>query len=262
MLVLSKKIENQLIFKYKFTFCTLVTKYAEYEEMINSAKNAGFDGIDVEYLYFDNKNSNVYDGYSGINRAIREAQGEYLIFCHQDIIFHDDQRYQLEQCLTELEVLDSTWAIAGNAGRDEHGYCAVRISDPNGANVREGQFPYSVSSLDENFLVINRKNNIGCSVGLSGFHLYGTDLCLNAIDLGYKAYAIDFHLLHKSVGTLDKSFFDSREQFIEFYRLRRQTKVIYTMCTIFLISKYKILLRLFDKTEKFRKKIIKFKKYL
>lgn len=68
-----RKIQNELTFSYKFTFCTLVTKYEEYREMIGSARNIGFNGTNVEFLFFDNIKSNKYDCYSGINRAIREA---------------------------------------------------------------------------------------------------------------------------------------------------------------------------------------------
>lgn len=104
------KIEADFFFEKKFTFCTLVTRFDEYIEMVESAKKAGFDD-DIEYIYFDNEESNQFDGYSGINRALKVAQGEYLIFCHQDILFNYDQRPQLEKCLHELEGKDPNWVI-------------------------------------------------------------------------------------------------------------------------------------------------------
>ena len=74
------KIEDDLIYTKIFSFCTLVTRLDEYMEMVESAQGAGFDGEDVEFLYFDNREINKYDGYSAINRAIKEAKGKYLIF--------------------------------------------------------------------------------------------------------------------------------------------------------------------------------------
>lgn len=246
-------------FSYKFTFCTLVTKYDEYKEMVLSAKKVGFDGEDVEFLYFDNFNSNGFDGFNGINRAIKEARGEYLIFCHQDILFNYDDRKNLENCIQELEEIDSRWAVAGNAGVREDGRAIMRITDPNNINVQRGGFPGEVVSLDENFLVINRKQSISCSTYLSGFHLYGTDICQNAIDMGLKSYVINFHLLHKSPGNIDDSFYKSREKFINFYNKRKKPKLIWTMCTVFYISNNKLInfLYKFNFVIKLNKKIKK-----
>lgn len=265
---ISKKIEDKLIFSYKFTFCTLVTRRDEYNEMVLSAKKAGFDDEDVEFLYFDNFQSNKFDGFSGINAALRVSNGEYLIFCHQDILFNYDKKDKLEQCLQELEELDSKWAIAGNAGIRNDGKAIMRISDPNHNNLKRGNFPEKVISLDENFIVINRKLNVSCSYGLSGFHLYGTDLCQNALDLGLNSYVIDFHLLHKSGGNVDENFYKSRSEFIKFYENRVQTKLIWTMCTAFIVSNFKFINSIINsdlmlkKVRKILKKINKYRNIL
>lgn len=120
--------------------------------MVESAKQKGFD---VEFLYFDNDASNQFDGFSGVNRAIKAAQGKYLIFCHRDILFKYDNREHLEKCLEQLSMLDPHWAVAGNAGRCMNGRQYVRISDPHGDSINEGPFPQEVMSVDENFFIIN-----------------------------------------------------------------------------------------------------------
>lgn len=258
-----RKIEGNLKFLYKFTFCTLVTNIEEYNDMVESAKKAHFVGHDIEYLYFNNKDSNQFDGFNGINRAIKEANGEYLIFCHQDILFSFDTRDILENRINELEEFDAKWAVAGNAGVRYDGKAIMRISDPNNKDIQRGEFPGKVISLDENFLVINRKQSVYCSTGLSGFHLYGTDLCQNAIDLGLSAYAINFHLLHKSAGNIDDSFYLARSEFIKFYNVRKKYKVIWTMCTVFYVSssvfnsfiyRFKFIIELDKKINKYFKK--------
>lgn len=229
-------------FDKQFSFCTLVTRYDEYLEMVDSAKQAGFSGNDVEFLYFDNKISNQYDGYSGINKALRAVQGKYLIFCHQDILFKFDTRAILEQRIRELEALDAHWAVAGNAGKNKFGQVKIRISDAGYSDLKEGSFPSEVMTLDENFLIINRQENIACSPVLSGFHIYGTDLCQNASALGLKNYVIDFHLYHKSPGRVDQSYFDAQKAFMQLQYHRKQSQFIWAMCSSFFVSSSKFLL--------------------
>lgn len=228
-------------FSKRFSFCTLVTRYDEYLEMVDSAKQAGFSGPDVEFLYFDNKQSNQYDGYSGINKAIRMARGEYLLFCHQDILFKFDNRKKLEKLLIELNDTYPEWAIAGNAGKDKNGRVHMVISEPDKPNIRQGYIPSEVISLDENFLIINRKNNIACTTIFKGFHLYGVDLCENARRLGLKSYVIDFHLLHKSSGKVDPSYEELQKEYIKWWGQNNRSRFIWAMCSNFFISSNSIM---------------------
>lgn len=232
-----RKIEGNLTFSKKYTFCTLVTRFNEYMEMVESAKHAGFDQDDVEFLYFDNKESNKFDGYNGINRALREAKGQYLIFCHQDILFNYDNRECLDQRIKELELIDAHWAVAGNAGKNEFGYTFIRISDPSFSNLSLGQFPEQVMSLDENFLIINRYHNLATTeFYLKGFHLYAIDLCQNAKNLGLKSYVINFHLYHKSPGNVDESYFKLQNSYKRLQYERKQAQFFWAMCSQFYVS--------------------------
>lgn len=241
MTLLVKQIEKERIFTKKITFCTLVTRKAEYLEMVASAKKSGFDTEDVEFLYFNNAESNDFDGFNGLNRAIKEAQGEYLIICHQDVLFNFDSREDLQLRLDQLSILDPDWAVAGNAGRNKHGKHFVRITDPHGDNINEGPFPQEVISIDENFFIINQKMNLAASYGLKGFHLYGLDICQNAFYLGLKCYVIDFHLFHKSGGNPDKTYSDLQRDYIQLVKKRKAGQWYFPMCSVFFISSNTIL---------------------
>lgn len=232
------KIEDDLIYTKIFSFCTLVTRLDEYMEMVESAQRAGFDGEDVEFLYFDNREINKYDGYSAINRAIKEAKGKYLIFCHQDVLFKHDKRKDLEQKILDLSLLDPKWALAGNAGINHKGQMVLRISDPNGNFQKKGQTPSTVLSLDENFIIFNQSINNSCSYGLTGFHLYGIDLCHHAEQLGLSSYVIDFNLYHKSAGNKDRQFNICRKASIDFYGHQKKRIVFWTVCTIFFSTSF------------------------
>lgn len=218
-----------------------MTDFHEYTEMIDSAKNKGFNTNDIEFLYFDNIGNNTFDGFNGINRAIREAKGEYLVFCHQDILFEFDNREKLDKCMLELESLDSNWSVAGNAGKNHMGDSKVRITDPNWENLSLGKFPERVMGVDENFIIINRKHSFGCSTNMSGFHLYGIDLCQNAASLGLNTYVVDFHLRHKSGGNLSKEFFESALKYRELQIKRKIPQIVWTICTRFYVSNNRVL---------------------
>lgn len=241
MLPSFSKLDTSGGFAKKYSFCTLVTNFDEYLEMIQSAKLAGFDREDVEYFYIDNIGQNSEDGFSGINKAFKNVRGKYLIFCHQDIVFKFDNINKLDECIADLEAKDPNWAVVGNAGKKENGEIILRITDPHGDNSKLGNFPEEVVSLDENFLVLNRSLSLSTSFDLEGFHLYGLDICRNANYLGYKNYVIDFHLLHKSGGKIDHSFIKAQHAYSILEHTRKNRNFYTTTCTNFYVSSSSIL---------------------
>jgi hypothetical protein len=225
--------------------------------MVQTARDAGFNGADVEFLYFDNSEENNIDAFHGVNRTIRIARGEILIFCHQDIRFEFDDRNCLDRRIKEVENLDENWAVLGNAGKTKYGSDVIRITDPYGKNLKTGSFPAEVFSLDENFLVINRRQNLFCSPQLRGFHLYGTDLCQNANYLGLCSYVIDFHLKHQSAGHADASYFELQKQYIKLLSQRKKPSFIHAMCSDLFASSSTLMIRLlnFTRVLKFHRKL-------
>jgi hypothetical protein len=230
------KALNGISFDFEFSICTLVTKLSEYTEMINSFYRAGFRDEFCEFLYIDNTLKNNFDGYQGLNIFLRSAKGKYIIICHQDILLDFDSIDVLRLRIDELNSMDPNWAVLGNAGFENFNSKAVCISDPYGDFQRLGCFPMKCKSLDENFLVIKSEANIAASHDLIGFHLYATDLCLNANSLGWNSYVIDFHLRHKGAGTIDNLFLNSKVEFIKKHRKNRNSYAIRTTCTMLIIT--------------------------
>lgn len=107
----------------------------------------------------------------------------------------------------------------------------MRITDPHGANQKLGELPAKVESLDENFILLKSSALLGFSVDLSGFHLYGADICLNASARGLSAYVIDFHLRHLSGGNIDESFMRQADAFEQKYRNFFKPRWLKTTCT-------------------------------
>jgi hypothetical protein len=196
-----------------YSFCTLVTNLTRYHAMVEGFRRLGFTSADREFLYIDNSASNQADAFSGYNRFLRQASGRYVILCHQDVMGLEDGREKLDSLLAALSEKDSVWAVCGNAGVDVRGRRFIRITDPYAPDQSTGQpFPRKVMSLDENFIVVKSEANLALSRDLTGFHWYGSDLCLIADILGWTAYVIDFHLRHDSRGSVDQHYNSLRNQ--------------------------------------------------
>ena len=168
--------------------------------MLASFNDAGF-GDDCEFLYIDNTSTNKFDGYGGRNFFLMHSRGCYVVICHQDVLLSYDTRSDLEARFEELTLHDPYWAACGNAGLTGQGRNVIRITDPHGGDIRSGPFPSRVVGLDENFIVVRRCCNLAVTPRLTGFHLYGTELCTVAGLLGLTAYVVDFHLRHLSGGS-------------------------------------------------------------
>ncbi len=219
-----------------FTIGTLVTDHRMYDAMRASFEAGGFKG-DVEWLSIDNsKGTNQMDAYAGLNSVLSAAQGRYVILCHQDVLLLSDDRAVLERRLEQLETDHPDWAVAGNAGGVVARRIVRRITDMHGEDQAVGQFPHRVVSLDENFLVVKRNTRVGFSADLSGFHFYGTDICLIADILGYSCWVIDFHLKHLGRGAMGEPFARSEQAFRAKWTRALRTRKLQTTCTYVTVS--------------------------
>jgi hypothetical protein len=200
--------------------------------MVRSFVQAGFLGDFCEFLYCDNSHANHLDGYTGCNHFLRTARGKYLILCHQDILLSFDGLEQLESIIKDMQSSTPDWAVLGNAGGADLGEKAIRIAHANQKKHSSSIFPFRVLSLDENFLVVRQAANLSVSLDLHGFHFYGTDLCQNAISLGFSTWAVDFLVLHKSTGTYNRSFFECYKAIRGKYRRTLSNGYIQTTCAV------------------------------
>src|SRR5690606_36452085 len=152
----------------------------EYQEMMASFVEAGFSLSTCEFLYVDNSKKNQFDAYAGLNIMLQRAKGRYVILCHQDILLNFDKRDQLEQRITELHTQDPDREVAGTAGAVGTDYIDYKVSYPDGKLKDKGIFPVDAQSIDAHFVLVNNVAGLSFSADLSGFHLYGVDLCLQA----------------------------------------------------------------------------------
>lgn len=200
-----------------YSICCLVSRPDLYRQMVDSFREKGFGADRCEFLFIDNTVQNRGDGYTGLNRLLSLARGRYVLLCHQDIIAQDSID-QLDNCLTVLTEIAPDWAVAGNAGFSRSRKRFVRLTDRYRFDFRSENLPGRVASLDENFLLVRSETAVRFSNDLSGFHLYGTDLILQAETAGYSAWVIDFHVEHLGVGAVDRSFIQCIDEFEKKYK--------------------------------------------
>ncbi|WP_285010280.1 hypothetical protein [Pedobacter faecalis] len=229
------RVIGPIQYSFEFSVCTFVTRQEEYEAMLSSFLAAGFTD-NTEFMHVDNRNGCTFDAYAGINRFLREARGKYIIICHQDILIEGDKIEKLRHLLKELDELDPAWGICGNAGAAAPNHVVYHITYTDGSLVSKGKLPLKVRSLDENFLLLKNGIPLNVSGNLSGFHMYGTDLCLHAEMNGYSAYVIPFNLTHKSRGIRDEDFYRIRGKLVKKYNQFFQSRWIQTNTTVFHLS--------------------------
>lgn len=219
-----------------FHFFTLLTKDDQYSRMRESLAQVGFDETNSVFTVLDNRSGNAHEPYSAIGQAVREAQAPYVVFCHQDLVFGLGPAV-LREALRDLDERDPTWAVAGNAGgtpNDETVFCV----DDHSGRLDKGPRPSRVLTLDENLLIVRRDSGLACSTELSGFHLYGADLCLNAYRQGRSAYVIEYRLTHLS-STLDYGgLLQKAREFVKVWHPRIGGAVILTSAMVMVLTPF------------------------
>lgn len=139
---------------------------------------------------------------TAFNAAIEKAKSDVLVFVHQDVFLPKGWLDQLQCALKELEAKDPKWAVAGVWGGKQAGeftghlYCAGLakvLGQPN-------KGPVEVNSLDEVLLILRKSSGVRFDERLEGYHMYGTDICLEAKTRGLKSYAISAFCVHNTNG--------------------------------------------------------------
>lgn len=154
----------------------------------------------------------LYEGMGsaaeGLNRGMREASNDLVVLVHQDVYLPSWWPAQLA----------SQWALADRAGQ-------VAVAGAFGVRYREGgrehvglvvdrdhllahdaELPATVDGLDEMLIVIPRATPLRFDPSL-GWHLYGTDIALQANARGLRVAVLDLPCHHNSLlGGVNESY--------------------------------------------------------
>lgn len=125
-----------------------------------------------------------------------------VIFAHQDVYFPAGWLHQLQTALAWLDEHDANWGILGIYGV-RHNREPIGWTYSTGlGRVLGGVFstPCAVRTLDEVVLIMRVSSGLRFDEGVEGFHMYGTDICLESERLGCRNYVIPAFAIHNSNG--------------------------------------------------------------
>lgn len=178
------------------TFSTCVARPDTYEECRRSilALETGTCAVRIDPV--DNT-TNRHSCAAAYNRAWDDAETDLLVFCHDDVVFPADWLLRVREGLAVLALQVVPWGVAGPIGRRDKTFLGHAL-DHEGNPSRFGPLPARVDTLDELCLVVRRDLPLRFDERLGGFHLYGVDLCIQAAEAGYAAYALDAPCRHNS----------------------------------------------------------------
>ena len=145
-------------------------------------------------------------GYSSAaaayNVGIDAAKSDVLVFAHQDVYLPETWLADLNRALATLSVIDPHWAVLGAWGITASGNGAGNVYC--GATMKRLGTPFNgvvkVMSLDELILIMRKSSGLRFDEHLEGFHMYGTDICLEAARRGMNCYAISAFCIHNTNG--------------------------------------------------------------
>lgn len=138
------------------------------------------------------------------NAGLAEAHNEIVVFAHQDVYLPETWLRDLQRALQQLTQQDPNWGVLGVFGiadgdsKEWVGHCySTGLSRVLGKSF---EAPMPVTSLDELLLIVRRSSGLSFDQALPGFHLYATDICMQAEQRGMRNYVIPAFCIHNSNG--------------------------------------------------------------
>lgn len=145
----------------------------------------------------------VQKAFSSATRAYNDALGrsvnDLVVFCHQDIYLPEGWIQDLQQALAYLSERDPNWGVLGCSGITvDHHHWRYLYSSGVGVSGSPLESPKEVQTLDEVVLILRRSSGLKFDEELPHYHLYGTDICMQAAQKGMKSYAISGFCIHNT----------------------------------------------------------------
>jgi GT2 family glycosyltransferase len=136
------------------------------------------------------------------NAALAQGETDIFVLVHQDVYLPAGWTKQLGQAIAQLEKQDPQWAVAGVWGVKENGERAGNVYCTGLGRMlgQSGTDPVQVRTLDEVLLVVRKSSGVTFDEQLPGYHLYGTDICLEAQRRGLRCYALPAFCIHNTNG--------------------------------------------------------------
>ena len=188
---------------------------------------------ETEVIAVDNRDKEFYSASIAMNYASEKAEGEVLVYIHQDMLLTDtDTLKKYYDFITEKE--DVIVGAVGYSIEDKHVITDIarwseRVYNMPPANGKIKK----VYSLDECMFAMKKSlwqklrfNEEVCD----NWHYYAVEICYRNMLNGGENYVLPLKLWHKSVKclSLDNNFMLATKKFIKEYR--GKIKMLYAPC--------------------------------
>ncbi|MBQ8971722.1 MAG: glycosyltransferase [Clostridia bacterium] len=181
------------------------------EDMVADMQKStnSFQHYEIEWVLIDNRESAYTSAAAALNAGFLRSTTNYLIFLHQDIVFHSEE--DLERIINEIK----NNRIVGVAGRKENGGPLVTSIVDGVHHERTHHYPFhgeaeKVFTLDECLIGMNRQifsELHGFDEDyFDGWHFYGVDLCIRANLNHIECVVVPSKLWHRPKGTHDQKW--------------------------------------------------------
>jgi hypothetical protein len=136
------------------------------------------------------------------NAGIARADAEVMVFAHQDVFLPAGWNKKLSHHIEKLTNHDPEWGVIGLYGVKDPGEGAGHVYSTGLRRFVGRPFsdPIQINTLDEMLLIMRRTAGLRFDEKLPGFHLYGTDICMEARMRGMRNYVLPCFALHNSIG--------------------------------------------------------------
>jgi len=156
---------------------------------------------------------------AGLNAGIAQAEHELVVLVHQDVYLPKDWPARLFGQWRTAALRPGTIGIAGVFGVLDR-----RVPFDSVGHVVHGDrllthrtLPSDVDGLDELLMVVPRDTQLRVDASL-GWHLYGTDLALQAQQRGQRVVVLDALCQHNAKGRIPANYRDSERVFARKWR--------------------------------------------
>ena len=194
------------------------------ERTLIEVKRATTD-IEVNAILLDNTSGRFSSAASAYNYALKYlCEAECIVFCHQDILFHEGSLQTIYDCCMEEQT--TLWGAAGI----EQGKKEIITAWESGESLRKK--PQAVQTLDECLIAANRKvfEQVKFDEDVcDGWHFYAVELSLQQAMLGRAVKVFGANIEHLSGGTMDRTFFECERKVAKKYR-GKIGLITYTNC--------------------------------
>lgn len=210
--------------------CVYNRKEQFHEQLYASLLN---QDIEYELIAIDNTENQFKSASQALNFGCTKANGDILIFSHQDIYLkRNDEIRRFAQAIENLEI----GSIVGTQGVKE-------VSKKYYSNITAGEIfdkccseeyneeLYEVSCVDEGFFGMKKKTwaNLMFNEELcDNWHLYCVEMCLHTRKNHGKVYVYPSQLHHFSMGTISLGYMRNLKKLCSVYK--SDFKYIWTTC--------------------------------